>query len=47
MWGGVPLACLKHTASVHPGPGSNPQNVTIYTLNVKTLGNVFTLPVIS
>ncbi len=24
----VPLACLKHAASVRPGPGSNPQIVT-------------------
>jgi hypothetical protein len=22
---GALLACLRHTASVHPGPGSNPQ----------------------
>ncbi len=33
----VPLACLRHAASVHPGPGSNPQIVTsLITLLVKT-----------
>ena len=33
---GVPLACLRHAASVRPGPGSNPQIVTSFTLLVKT-----------
>ena len=30
------LACLRHAASVHPGPGSNPQIVT-RTLKVLSL----------
>jgi hypothetical protein len=28
----VLLACLMHAASVYPGPGSNPQKVTVHRL---------------
>ncbi len=34
----VPLACLRHAASVRPGPGSNPQIVTsLYPMRKNTL----------
>lgn len=33
----VPLACLRHAASVRPGPGSNPQNARTKSTHVTIL----------
>ena len=40
----VLLACIRHTASVNPGPGSNPQIVLFRQINVQT---AILLPAIS
>ena len=34
----VQLACLKHAASVRPGPGSNPQKKLIFQLHLDCQG---------